>query len=176
MTNAAVAFLSYAHVDDDHDGGNNTAFRKALEGEVRIQTGRRDIRIFQDRDDIAWGQAWQERVDGSLDVVTFLIPVLTPSFFTSEQCRRELRRFVDRERQLKRGEFVLPVYWISAPVLEDPARQAADDLARELSARQFADWRELRFRRLDDQEVRQTLAALATRIRDALEPDSRWAS
>jgi hypothetical protein len=54
-----------------------------LEGEVRVQTGRRDVRIFQDRDDISWGQEWKERIDSSLDSVTFLVPVPTPSYFTS---------------------------------------------------------------------------------------------
>ena len=34
-----IAFLSYVRSDDDHDGGRITAFRKRLEGEVRMQTG-----------------------------------------------------------------------------------------------------------------------------------------
>jgi F-box protein 11 len=95
-----AGFLSYAHIDDED--GRVTAFRKALEGEVRRQTGRQDVRIFQDLDGLAWGQAWEERIDSSLDAVTFLVPVLTPSFFASKQCRRELQRFLDRERRLGR--------------------------------------------------------------------------
>jgi hypothetical protein len=165
-----VAFLSYAHVDDEHDGGGITAFRKALEGEVRVQTGRRDVRIFQDREDIAWGRAWKERIDSSLGSVTFLVPVLTPSFFSSDQCRRELRRFLDRERRLGRRDLVLPVYWVSATPIEDPARCAEDDLAQELAARQFTDWRELRFKQLADEGSRRALAGLATHLRDVIDP------
>jgi WD40 repeat protein len=169
MTNAAAAFLSYAHINDEQDGGKVTAFGKALQGEVRVQTGRSDFRIFQDRDGVAWGQAWQERINQSLDAATFLIPVLTPSFFASEQCRQELRRFLDREENLARDDLVLPVYWIATPLLDEPALRASDELARELTRRQYADWRELRFRRLARSDVRQALAALATRVRDALD-------
>ncbi len=164
-----AAFLSYAHHDDEHDGGNITAFRKALEGEVRAQTGRRDVRIFQDRDDIAWGDAWKERIDRSLDAVTFLVPVLTPSFLASPHCRQELRRFLDRERRLGRKDLILPVYWINIRDPENQARQNVDDLAKELAARQYADWRKLRFEQLNDKEARRALAALATRIHDALD-------
>jgi hypothetical protein len=167
---APAAFLSYAHHDDEHEHGSITAFRRALEGEVRSQTGRQDIRIFQDRDDIAWGDAWKERVDRSLDAVTFLIPVLTPSFLASAQCCRELRRFLEREQRLGRNDLILPVYWITAPALEDRRRRNGDELAGELASRQYADWRELRFHELGGGEARRALAALATRIRDTLDP------
>lgn len=163
-----VAFLSYTHYDDEHDGGNITAFRKALEGEVRVQAGRHDIEIFQDRDGIAWGQAWKERIDDSLDAVTFLVPVLTPTFLNSPQCRRELRRFVDRERRLGRKDLILPVYWIEAPALKNPALRSSDELAEELAARQYTDWRELRFQDLGQPETRRALARLAIHIRDVL--------
>ena len=45
---------------------------------LRLQTGEA-FEVFQDRLDIAWGQAWQQRIDESLDAVTFLIPVITPA-------------------------------------------------------------------------------------------------
>jgi F-box protein 11 len=102
--------------------------------------------------------------------VTFLVPVLTPSFFSSDQCRRELRRFLDRERRLGRRDLILPVYWIGAALLEDPARRARDDLAQELATRQYTDWRELRFQQLTDPQARRALAVLAAHLRDALDP------
>jgi hypothetical protein len=164
-----AGFLSYAHVDDEYDWGGITEFRKALEGAVRLQTGRRDIRIFQDRDDIIWGQEWRARIDSSLDAVNFLVPVLTPSFFASDQCRRELQRFLNREQRLSRRDLILPVYWISAAQLENPARRGQDKLAQELAARQYTDWRDLRFQPLTDPVPRRALAGLATHFRDALD-------
>jgi F-box protein 11 len=70
--------LSYTHDDDANDDGLITGFRRRFEGELRAQIGRRDLQIFQDRDDVAWGQAWKDRVDDSLDAATFFIPVLHP--------------------------------------------------------------------------------------------------
>src|SRR4029077_1089262 len=116
MSQNPAAFMSYVRFDDEHEDGRLTEFRQRLSGEVRLQTGS-DFRIFQDRKDIAWGQQWQERIDESLDAVTFLVPILTPSFFKSEACRGELERFLDREKQLKRNDLILPVYYVNCAVL-----------------------------------------------------------
>ena len=51
-----------------------------------MQTGE-EFPIFQDRNDIKWGQNWKQRVEESLDRYTFLIPVITPGFFKSSNCR-----------------------------------------------------------------------------------------
>jgi hypothetical protein len=165
---APAAFLSYAHVDDECCGGGISEFRRALEGEVRLQTGR-DIRIFQDRDSIAWGQEWKSRINSSLVAVTFLVPVLTPSFFASDECRRELQWFVDRERRLGRRDLILPVYWISAAPLQYTVRGAQDGLAQELISRQYTDWRELRFQQFNEPATRRMLAGLAAHFRDSLD-------
>ena len=43
-----VAFLSYVHDDDRHEGGRISQFRKLLSGEVQLHTGE-EFPIFQDR-------------------------------------------------------------------------------------------------------------------------------
>ena len=95
-----AAFLSYVHRDDQHDGGQIQRLREMLQGEVRMQLGEDDFAIFLDRDDIAWGQNWRRRIETSLDAVTLLIPILTPSFFASTEGRRELELFLECEREL----------------------------------------------------------------------------
>jgi parallel beta-helix repeat protein len=101
-----------------------------------------------------------------LDAVTLLLVIITPSFFRSEPCRREVYRFLERERELGRQDLVLPVYYVSTPELDDPSRREADELARVLAARQYADWRELRFEPFTSPVVRRTLAQLASRMAD----------
>lgn len=164
MTDPA-AFFSYVRMNDVHDDGKLSDFRKRLSTEVQVQTGV-EFPIFQDRNDIAWGQNWKDRIESALDTVTLLIPVLTPSFFASPACRDEVDRFLDRERQLGRSDLILPVYYVGTPLLDDPAARASDPLAEALSARQFADWRELRFEPLTSPLTARALAALATRMRD----------
>lgn len=85
----SAAFLSYAHADDQQD--QITTLRKHLAEAVSATTGT-TFHIFQDRNDINWGQQWQERIYGTLDAVTFLIPILTPRFFQSQYCRDEVKR------------------------------------------------------------------------------------
>jgi len=64
-----VAFLSYVRSDDAHEFGRITELRRTLEGEVRMQTGKA-FHIFQDRNDIAWGEQWKERIESALRGVT----------------------------------------------------------------------------------------------------------
>lgn len=162
-----AAFMSYVHFDDQHEHGRLSEFCRRLSGEVRLHTGE-EFPIFLDQDDIAWGQQWQERLNESLDAVTFLIPIITPSFFKRPVCRAELERFLEREKQLRRNDLILPVYYINCPLLNDEAQRAADPLAQIIAARQRADWRELRFKPFNSPLVGRMLATMAQQIIAAL--------
>jgi parallel beta-helix repeat protein len=165
MPGIPAAFMSYAHFNDEHDDGLVSEFRRRLAAEVRVQTGE-DFVIFQDRNDIAWGQNWRERIDEALDAATLLVVIMTPSLFRSPACRAEINRFLAREHELGRQDLILPVYYVSAPELDDPVRRNADELAEVLASRQFADWRELRFEPFTSPLVRKAIAHLASRMRD----------
>jgi parallel beta-helix repeat protein len=161
-----AAFMSYVRFDDAHDDGQLSAFRERLAAEVRMQTGD-EFPIFQDRNDIAWGQNWRKRIEETLDAVTLLLVIVTPGLFKSPACRDEVTRFLEREKELGRGDLILPVYYVSARQMDDPESRTVDDLARLLRSRQYADWRDLRFEPLTSPVVRKQIAALATRMRDS---------
>jgi F-box protein 11 len=160
--------MSYVHFDDQRENGRLTQLRDHLNAEVRMQTGE-EFPIFQDRTDIRWGQSWKERLEESIDAVTFLIPIITPGYFRSQPCRDELQRFLSREKALNRSDLVLPVYYVDTSLLHDPVRQATDKLAQAIAACQWADWRDLRFEPFTSPEVGKRLAQMAVHIRDALE-------
>jgi parallel beta-helix repeat protein len=160
-----VAFMSYARFDDQHHDGLLSQFRERLAAEVRAQTGQ-EFAIFQDRSDIAWGQNWQERIDEALDAVTLLLVIITPRLFRSTPCRAEFERFLNRERELARTDLILPVYYIGAREMDDPAVRATDEMATTLASRQLADWRELRFEPFTSPLVLKSVAQLASRMRD----------
>lgn len=161
-----AAFLSYVHLDDKHL--HISEFRQRLSDEVHVQTGE-EFPIFQDRNDIFWGQNWKERIDDSIDGATFLVPIITPSFFNSPYCRREVERFLEREKQLRRSDLILPVYYVGTPLLDDGKRRAKDPVAEVIASHQYADWRDLRFEPFTSPQVGKLLAQLASQIRDALE-------
>ncbi|MCH7999707.1 MAG: TIR domain-containing protein, partial [Chloroflexi bacterium] len=163
-----IAFMSYVRFEDEHADGRLTEFRERLSAEVRVQTGEEFI-IFQDRNDIKWGQNWKERIEESLDKVTFLIPIITPSFFNSPPCRGELEKFLEREKKLRRNDLILPVYYVDCPLLNEEAKRATDELAEVVAVRQYADWRPLRFEYFTSPQVGKRLAELSVQIREALE-------
>ena len=92
-----VGFFSYVHDDDAHEGVRLKQLHARLVGEVGFHIGR--FEIFFDRQNIRWGQQWRERIDGSIASSVFLFPVIA-EYFQRPECRRELERFLDIEKQL----------------------------------------------------------------------------
>jgi len=133
-TRRPIAFLSYVRADDDHELGGITKLRERLEGEVKIQTGQ-PFEIFQDRNDIRWGQFWEERIVKSLSEVTFLIPIITPSFFVSPACRSEFETFLKMEKTLGVTRLILPLYYVSCDEIDQPKQ--SDSIVRAIKERQW---------------------------------------
>lgn len=164
MAQKPDAFLSYTRFDDEE--GEISAFRERLSRTVRQVSGE-PFAIFQDVDDdagIALGERWKDKLDEMLDQTRFFIPILTPSFFRSEPCRQELRTFLDLEQKVGRRDLVLPIYWITCPVLEEVYLKAKDELAQIIDDRQRWDWRELIFEDLTSAACRNAMHSLATQI------------
>jgi cobaltochelatase CobT len=159
-----IAFLSYVRSDDDHDQGRITAFRQRLEGEVRMQTGE-PFAIFQDRNDIDWGQQWEDRINKSLSDVTFLIPVVTPSFFKSPACRTEFNTFSLKEKVLGLNRLILPLYYVICDQFGDTYKSGSDEIVDILKQRNWTDWRQFRFKQFTDENVAAALAQMAAMIK-----------
>lgn len=163
-----LAFMSYVRDDDEDEQGRLTKLRERLSTEMCLQTGK-EFEIFQDRENILWGQNWKQGIEDSLNEVTFLIPIITPRFFKSKACRDELKKFIKREQKLNRNDLIFPLYYIDSRLLNDKSKWATDPLAQAAAKRQYADWRELRFEPFDSATIRKALAQLAVQIRKALE-------
>jgi cobaltochelatase CobT len=162
-----VAFFSYVRSDDDHDGGKISLLQEYLEGEVKMQTGR-TFHIFQDRIDIRWGEQWKERIEEALFGVTFLVPIVTPSYFRSHACRMEFDTFLVRERALGEEErLILPIYYVPCDEMDEGV-DPPDPIAKVLRARNWADWRKFRFQTLTSPAVRVAIASLATTIKSTM--------
>ena len=81
MKNEPMAFISYARIDDDLTNNTVTNIAKHLSNEVTLQSGR-EFKVFQDKTGINWGDNWKNKIEDSLDKSTFLIPIISPSFFS----------------------------------------------------------------------------------------------
>src|ERR1044072_7648222 len=164
--NKPAALMSYVHSDDRYEQLSTLCER--LSAEVQMQIGV-EFPIFQDKKDIHWGQNWEQRINSALtEEITFLIPIITPSFFNTHPCRDELKLFLEVEKRLKRNDLILPIYFVDTWLLNDAELRATDQLAELIFSRQYADWRELRFEPFSNPIVGKTLAQLASQIRAAL--------
>jgi hypothetical protein len=161
-----TAFMSYAEFDNQYLGGQLEALGKQLSQVVQFVTGDQFL-IFQ-HSDVGWGQNLQQRMDQLLNQSTFLIPIITPGFFRSDDCRMELAHFIEREQRLGRSDLILPVYYVNYAPLNEGAQAGSDELVQMVAGRAYMDWRELRHAALDTPEVRQMLERMAEQMSAAL--------
>ncbi len=158
----AAAFWSYAHEDDQLDEGAIVRLAERLEAEYSLITGR-TLDLFVDRTGIPWGTEWRARIGNALVQTTFFIPVLSPRYFTREECRRELLEFAAQAESLGVGELILPILYAAVPgfTSENP------DEAVALTARmQYVDWTDLRLSDVGSPEQRRAVNRLAQRLAD----------
>ncbi|MGE2712624.1 TIR domain-containing protein [Mycolicibacterium litorale] len=164
-----AAFLSYTRPDDEFFGGGITALRKHLELGVQVVTGDRSFRIFQDVDGIALGEDWNQKLSEAIAGSRFFMPVLTPLYFTSLPCSEELERFRHHEALLGRNDLILPIYFITAPVLERPELLHTDALATLIASRQRFDYRQQTQGQSNDPTNRAILLELASGVAAAMD-------
>ena len=165
------AFLSYARADNDFYNGGISWFRGELEQTVRAYTGS-DFQIFQD-DNIETGETWLKVLDQEIERAQLLIPILTPRFFKSEFCRRELGLFLEYETRTGRDDLILPIYLIEADALENRKKRATDQLAAQLYRRNFADWRG-RDIKLRQRDMHREILALGTTLAKCAEAEMSY--
>lgn len=158
-------FLSYARQADRRDDQAVSTLRQALEGELHLLTGE-PFDIFQDWQDIGWGQDWRRRIQEALDESLFVIPLLTEGLFKSEVCREELELFRAREQSLARDDLFLPLLYARCPSLE---RHRDDPLVALMNARNWHDWRDLRHEPSTSATYRRAVTRLAERLIEAVE-------
>ncbi len=163
MTNSQ-GFWSYVHADDEAEGGRISRLARDVTGQFELLTGE-PLTLFLDRDAIKWGEDWQSKVDSSLASVAFFIPVLTPRYFMSPECRRELQFFARKATQLGLKELVLPLLYVDVAALHDDT--PGDDLVALVRTFQWEDWKELRFADLSAESYRRAVGRLAARLVEA---------
>ena len=153
-------FLSYARVDDQNDYGRISYLRTAIQREFQLQTNHA-LAIFQDVEGIRGGDDWEQRVDSVILETQALIPVMTPAFFASKQCRSEVERFAAREDPAAR---IIPIYYVEVPDLES----SDDPLKMMLQRLNYVDFREVRLSDHDSSEYRRVVAKLVGDIADGM--------
>lgn len=162
MTSEPAAFWSYSHEDNRADDGRIADLASSLSNEFSLVSGQ-NLQLFLDSSQIAWGEEWRARINSALAAATFFIPVLTPRYFTRDECRKELLSFHKQAEILGTNDFILPIYY--ARVLN--FGESHDDELVVLASRfQFVDWTDLRLEGPTSPAYRRRVHELATRLID----------
>lgn len=164
MAFSTTAFWSYAHADDDNSGGHVLRLARQLAAEYRLLTGT-DLNLFVDREGLEWGDEWRSKIDTSIHGTTFFIPIITPTYFQREECRRELLLFHKKAAASGLGELLLPI--IFAPIrFDENSEDEVLALVSRLQGEPFSD------KRLEDEAssaYRQAINKLASRLQTVSE-------
>lgn len=155
---------SYVHPDDQADGGRVSRLARDVTDQFQMLTGEK-INLFLDADALKWGEDWRAKIDDSLSSIAFFIAVLTPRYFMSAECRRELQFFARRATSLGIKELVLPLLYVDVPRIHDAS--SPDDLMALVRTFHWEDWRDLRFMDTASEGYRRGVARLAARLVDA---------
>lgn len=160
--NGFDAFLSYSHEDNERGGGRVLALAGALRDEFAVTTGE-ELDLFVDREAIEWGQLWRRVIVEAVGGVPFFIPIVTPKYIRSVECRRELIQFFGQAESQGLSKLLLPILFIDTPgITED----SDDEVCAIIARTQFIDWRSIRLLNPGDSKVAQAVNALALRLRD----------
>jgi hypothetical protein len=161
---AIEGFWSYVHADDAAETGRIADLARDMVSQYELLTGE-SISLFLDRDNLEWGDEWRIKVDDSLASIAFFIPILTPRYFLSAECRRELNSFIRKSQALGLTELLMPILYIDFPAIH--AEPADDELIGLVRPFQWEDWTELRFEERESSEYRRAVARLAQRLVNA---------
>jgi predicted secreted protein len=159
----AVGFWSYVREDDAGDGGRIVDLAHDVGAQYRIQTAEK-LDLFVDRDSIEWGEAWKARIDSAIAGTTFFIPILTPSYFESPECRRELLKFAREARLLGLAELLMPIYWVRVSALDDSPETSSDEAVRLVAAYNRETLREERMEDRGSSTYRKAVSRLAEKL------------
>ena len=107
-----TGFWAYARRDDVASRGRLGQLRRLVADALQIRVGRTIVDIWQDVADISHGGEWERQIYEAMDRSSFFIPIITPGFVQSEWCCREVRRFVEREKALGRGDLMFPILYV----------------------------------------------------------------
>ena len=164
-----IGFFSYSRDDDEDSHNALSTIRALIQNELRARLGRsrQSLRLWQDQEAIAPGSMWESQINAAVQQSVFFIPIITPRVINSKYCGVEFKRFLDREKELRRDDLVFPILYIDVDELQDETQWRGHSLLEVIGQRQYVDWREYRYE-LESPALRRAVANLCTKISTAL--------
>jgi len=161
-----VGFWSYARLDDAHSDGQLSQLRAIVGKAIGLQFGG-EVTLWQDVAAIPHGADWAETIERTIGQTTFFIPIVTPRYLKSDNCRDEFRAFRERMQRLGRNDLIFPVHYVNVDNIRPEETAFGDDLAA-LRRSQWIDFRPLFYADPKSPEVRRWAGDLAGSVLGAV--------
>jgi hypothetical protein len=158
----SVVYVSYAYPDNKDFFVNQLADR--LGQELQVQFGE-PVKVVWDVDRLRPDATWSEGAENRLQSTSFLIPVVSPSYFRSDACAKEFDVFLEREQRTGRT-LIFPVRFVATGESEDLAAKRRPAWVQSLRRHTAFDLRPYRFN-LGTKDAQRVISFLAGSIRDA---------
>jgi TIR domain len=128
-------FLSYRRVANELPDRWIDRFRDGLERKLRELVG--EIEIYRDEDQIHGGEGYREKIDAALDSAAIFLAVISRTYLDSDECVKELDRFLGRLKQpgAQRDLKIVPIF--KQPTKPD---QVLPEELREIHHHDFFQW------------------------------------
>lgn len=136
-------FWSYVHRDNDAMHGAIRRLAEHVQEEYAVLTGGIELDLFLDSASLKWGDQWRSQLKEALKGTTFFIPIVTPRYFASEECRNELLGFAKQAEELGLEGLIMPLYFVDVPAIE--TEDMTDPAVQLIADSQMENWRTLRF-------------------------------
>lgn len=94
--------------------------------------------------------------------IAFFMPIITPRYFQSAECRRELNFFARNAEKLGIKELVLPILYVDFANLHSEPQ--TDDLMAMVTRFQWVNWTDLRFADPSSGDYKRAVSGLAERL------------
>jgi hypothetical protein len=103
-------FISYRHVSNETQDTWVDAFCKQLHSTLRDLVG--DVSIWRDQGQLRTGQSWRKEVAEALDGAAIFLAIISRTYLDSDECRRELDRFLGWLKDPARGSGrkIVPIF------------------------------------------------------------------
>lgn len=159
-------FLSYCHEDNrasEVDHFNEKLFHTAK------QLTAFDFSLFQDTHSLRLGEKFDIAIQKAINNSLIFIAILSPSYFKSEYCMRELRLYLKLLKSKTIHGYIFPIYFtnIKEPLIKSQNyNNRTQKLYDEIMSYQFNDWRGIRKSSFNSIKYQNAIEKIANEIGD----------
>lgn len=149
-------FLSYTRSKDRYN--YITEFHGHLQTEFQNKSGNRDALIFFDRDHIAGGERFNEKIQEELNSAKILLVLLSPTWINSAYCNKEFEFF----NKKKSEKSIVPVLWDQIN-LEQVNPKYMDNYNL-IKTYNWIEWKDLQYENWESSSLRKATGKLAEEL------------